>query len=136
MLRSYNTQNNNRMQPYFTPYSSNTSSQGYCNICYNQYDLGDNKPLLICSQDHSICRECLKAIRRNLRCPFCRENIRLNRIRLNRVALELVASKLDHHHNGRKKFLNVTQNERLNTDYTVDIAELIDPHEESFAEES
>lgn len=116
------------MQPYFTPYSSSISSQGYCNICYNQYDFEENKPLLICSQDHSICRECLRAIRRNLKCPFCREIIRINRIRLNKVALELVASKLNQQNNGRKKFLMITQNERLNTDYTVDIDELFDPH--------
>jgi hypothetical protein len=71
----------------FTPYSSSTSSLGYCNICCNRYDQEEYKPLLICQNDHSVCRACLRTIIRKPRCPFCRTAIDLHRIRLNRQAL-------------------------------------------------
>lgn len=76
-----------------TPYSSSLSSRGYCNICYNPYDLEHYKPLLICRNDHSVCKACLLAIKQRLRCPFCREAVALDRIRINRAAVDLLIAK-------------------------------------------
>lgn len=76
------------LQSSQSPYSSILSLQGICNICFNTYDLDNSKPLLICLNDHSVCKQCLLAIKNNrLRCPFCRIRIRLDRIRLNYSAL-------------------------------------------------
>jgi hypothetical protein len=76
-----------------TPYSSSVSSRGFCNICYNPYDLDQFKPLLICHNDHSVCKQCLIAIKKTLRCPFCRTDFRMDRIRLNQPAVDFLIAK-------------------------------------------
>ena len=76
-----------------TPYSSALTLNGYCNICYSPYDATECKPLLICPNDHTTCKPCLLAFKANLRCPFCRADIYLDKIRLNYAALELAAVK-------------------------------------------
>lgn len=77
-------------QPTFTPYSSTTSSLGYCNICYASYDRTDRKPLIICPQQHTICKTCLVAIKQRPRCPFCRAPLDFERIRVSREVLEFM----------------------------------------------
>ena len=81
------------IQASLSPYSSMLSSNGFCNICYNSYDMLEHKPLLICSNDHSVCKQCLMSIRRRLKCPFCRAEVRLHRIRLNKEAVFLAKAK-------------------------------------------
>ncbi len=103
--------------PFFTPYSSSASCMGYCNICYQRYDDSSNKPLLICRQNHLICKTCMVAIRDRLRCPFCREDIDIHRIRVDRQLIETIASK-QKNKNAKKHYLRVVQNDRLNTDHT------------------
>lgn len=101
----------------FTPYSSSIDSQGKCNICYNRYDNNTSKPLLICPQDHCLCKTCLLAIRKTSRCPFCRANIDLNKIRLNQQVLDVVNRSRDEG-GDKKRFLKIVQNDRLKTENT------------------
>lgn len=46
-----------------------------CGVCMNEYNT-DNKPMMICSNQHSICNNCLadlfKSLMSEKRCPFCR----------------------------------------------------------------
>ena len=80
------------MTASLTPYSSVLSQQGYCNICYSPYDLEQVKPLLICTNYHSICKQCLLAIKHRPLCPFCRAPVKLNRIRINPEAYRLIVA--------------------------------------------
>ena len=53
-----------------------------CPICIFPYNRGDRLPIFLCSNTHTICRQCLNEIRyRSPQCPFCRQPIDFDRLR-------------------------------------------------------
>jgi hypothetical protein len=54
-----------------------------CSICLASYDRGTRLPLIICSNHHTICQDCLLRLRDRADCPFCRQRIEILKVDVN-----------------------------------------------------
>lgn len=43
-----------------------------CDICYAEYNRQEKQPVIICTMHHTVCRECVRSLEANRKCPFCR----------------------------------------------------------------
>ena len=43
-----------------------------CPICYEAFNLEKNKPLMVCWQQHMVCKECFDHGWKGNECPLCR----------------------------------------------------------------
>lgn len=53
-----------------------------CDICYVHYNRTTRQPLIVCSHNHQVCSYCIRLIRKNKKCPFCRTPIDLAKIKI------------------------------------------------------
>lgn len=64
----------------YTPRKKIAAEDTECNICRIVFNCTTNLPLIICSNHHSLCSKCLLSLRNELRCPFCRDIIDIDKI--------------------------------------------------------
>ncbi len=59
-----------------------------CAICLLQYHQKKRRPMLICTNHHSVCEKCLERFGESFKCPLCQETTERNKASFNRTLVE------------------------------------------------
>ena len=66
-----------------------------CFICRNQFNLAKRLPMMVCREQHTVCKSCLRNIKRTQyrderTCPMCNKHFTYENVKKNRLLAEMV----------------------------------------------
>ena len=60
-----------------------------CNICFELFNLEERCPMLVCSNQHTICKLCLDDLKIQA-CPYCKEEFNPALTKKNRTLFDMI----------------------------------------------
>ena len=73
-----------------TPTDFFTNTDLICGICYLPFNTSTQLPLIACDNKHIVCSACIRPIRRNKKCPYCRLPLHQERLKIDYKTLDKI----------------------------------------------